>query len=112
MNKPPPSTKESEASAPVPCYPADVDHDPVVKTTIARMQGMDLRKIYIGIGGVMIRCGRCHDMTAITMLYKCRWCAVWYCHRCGETHFGPDNHNQDNDTSAAAPEPNSTNTTK
>ncbi len=61
------------------------------------MQGTMLRKICPEIGGVMIACGKCQKLERITMLYKCRWCAVWYCHKCAAVHFGPDSeHSQDN----------------
>jgi hypothetical protein len=65
-------------------YPPDADHDAAVKTTIARMQMQHI----IDFMGCF--CAKCHTQMRVTMAYKCRWCGVWYCHKCAAGHFGPD----------------------
>lgn len=75
----------------VSCYPPDVNHDSETKTIIARLQGRDLRSAFPAIASVRVKCGKCHKETGITMLYKCRFCAVWYCHACALEHFREDN---------------------
>lgn len=64
--------------------PPDEDNNEEVKTTIARIQTHQIRETM----GTF--CAKCHKQMRVTMAYKCRWCAVWYCHQCAASHFGPD----------------------
>ncbi len=64
--------------------PADKDYDEDTKTAIARVQIEHIREFSACF------CAKCRIHTRVTMAYKCRWCGVWYCHRCAATHFGPD----------------------
>ena len=64
--------------------PPDEDNNEEVKTIIARIQTHHIRETM----GTF--CAKCHNQMRVTMAYKCRWCAVWYCHQCAALHFGPD----------------------
>lgn len=36
---------------------------------------------------VKIRCG-CNKLIALTEMYRCLYCGVWFCKACAEIHFG------------------------
>jgi len=62
--------------------PPDEDGNEIVKTTIAKIQMMQIHQF------MACFCAECHKQARITAAYKCRWCGVWYCHQCAAKHFG------------------------
>lgn len=68
--------------------PPDKDYCRDTKTTIARIQMAEL------INSNHCHCASCHAQAKVTMAYKCRWCGVWYCHKCAEKHFKSDGGNK------------------
>lgn len=62
--------------------PADENHNPESKTIIMRLQIEDL------LAGRRIACAKCKNCCHVMMLYRCRFCGVWYCAGCADVHFG------------------------
>lgn len=61
--------------------PQDLDGDGTAKTAIARIQRDHLHEAKACF------CARCRLSTPLGLAYKCRFCAVWYCHGCALIHF-------------------------
>jgi len=63
--------------------PPDEDFNPGRKREIAALQLRD------HLAARRIKCAKCSDEYQLQSLYRCRFCGVWYCHRCADVHFGP-----------------------
>lgn len=65
--------------------PPDEAFNEAVKTEIARCQLID------HASGHQVPCAKCREPFRITSLYRCFYCAVFYCRKCGAEHFATTN---------------------
>lgn len=72
-----------------PTAAADEDFNSSVKTEIARCQLIDHQ------AGRLVACAKCRVQGKLESLYRCYYCAVWYCRKCAGIHFGAPSQSHD-----------------